>query len=200
MEYKLSPPGLITQMTGPRFRQTPTYYLQRHQTNLIVGWKPCMWRNDVMAVWSAVCRLIRIPPVKLPQVRYAVALPWKQYGQLIFLTLGVFSWLLHSSVGLKLESVVLLKKKTQEKFSISGQRSATHGKMFGFCIFMWSFRGRETSLVEFCQLIAASHKIQTCKNISSLKIVPFYIAHADNHKTLKNLTASVQTKLIHGQT
>ncbi len=103
---------------GPHFRQTPTYYLKRHQTHLIVGWKPFMRRNYVMAARSAVCRLISILLVKLSHVQYVIALPWKQYGQLIFLTLGVFSWLLHSSVGLKLKSVMLLKTKRSRSVSV----------------------------------------------------------------------------------
>lgn len=48
----MSPPARSYKKQGPHLRQTHTNYLRRHQTNIIVGWKPCMRRNYVVcSVW-----------------------------------------------------------------------------------------------------------------------------------------------------
>lgn len=146
-------------------RQTPTYYLKRHQTNLIVGWYPFMRRNYAMAVWSAVCRLISILLVKLPQVQYVIALPWKQCGRLIFLTRGVFSSLLHSSVGSKLESVVLLKKHLWSEIS----KPRPNIEILYFYVV---FCGWEMSLLTYCGLTQNSglYKYKQSQNNSLLPL------------------------------
>lgn len=64
-----------------------------------------------MAVWSAVCRLIRIPLIKLPQVHCVVgSIAMETIQTADVCNLGVCSLLPHSRVGLKLKSVVVLNK------------------------------------------------------------------------------------------
>lgn len=170
----------MTQIMGPHFRQPPTYYLKRHLTNLIVGWKHCKrksmwwrcglqrkgWSGSLLwnSPWYSTC---------------GVALLWKQYSQYIYIFLfnpgGLFQTPTQQCwVQVNVTVCCVIKK---DPGAILHHRSKVSKPwMFGFRIFMWSF-------------LKGKLKILTCANINSLKRIPCYI-------TQKNFSASVQKKVI----